>query len=124
MSLRSRRLVALGVVAATLVALVMGIQSIRSGEPDPDRFVARMAPARFDVWTTLADCESGGDWSANTGNGYYGGLQFGLTTWGEVGGETRPDLASRNEQIMRAEMLSETRGFDPWPSCAAQLGLD
>ena len=124
LSLRSRRLVALGVVIATLVVLGVGVQSIRSGEPNPDRFVARMAPDRVEVWDSLAQCESGGDWSANTGNGYYGGLQFGLVTWGEVGGETRPDLASRNEQIMRAEMLSEVRGFQPWPACSAQLGLN
>ncbi len=124
LSLRSRRLAALGVVATTVVLLVFGVQRIRSGEPNPDRFVARMAPARVEVWDSIAECESGSDWSANTGNGYYGGLQFGLTSWGEVGGETRPDLASRNEQIMRAEMLWERQGFSAWPTCAAKLGLN
>lgn len=124
LSLRSRRLVALGVVATTVVLLGFGVQWIRSGEPNPDRFVAGLSPARVETWDSLAECESEGDWSANTGNDYYGGLQFGLTSWGEVGGETRPDLASRNEQIMRAEMLWERQGFGAWPACSAKLGLN
>ena len=123
MSLRGRRTIASGVVVALLVLLVAGVQWVRSGEPDPDRFVAQMTPARVQLWDDMAQCESEGDWSANTGNGYYGGLQFSITSWEEVGGEIRPDLATRNEQIMRAEMLSELQGFQAWPFCSAQLGL-
>ncbi len=122
--LRSRRLVAFGVAATVSVVLVIGVQWIvGSPEPSPDRFVARLSLARVNLWDAIADCESGADWTANTGNGYYGGLQFSLESWAEVEGETRPDLASRNEQIMRAEMLSELQGFGAWPACADQLGL-
>jgi resuscitation-promoting factor RpfB len=78
------------------------------------------------VWDRLAQCESGGNWAINTGNGYYGGLQFGLGTWAGYGGTayaSRPDLASREEQIAVAERLRAARGYAPWPACAAKLGL-
>ncbi len=123
LTLQGRRVIAIGVVVALFVVVVVGVQSIVSSQPNPDRFVARLSPARVDVWDSLAECESGGDWSANTGNGYYGGLQFGLDSWADVGGETRPDLASRNEQIMRAETLEDSQGFGAWPTCSAELGL-
>lgn len=123
-SLRARRLFALSLAVVVLVVSMLAVQQIRSGEPHPDVFVARMDPARVEIWNSLAECESGSDWSANTENGYYGGLQFSLTSWGEVNGETRPDAASPNEQIMRAEMLWELQGFGAWPACSAKLGLD
>lgn len=122
-SLRTRRTIASAVAIALFVLLVAGVQWVGSGEPNPDRFVARMDPARVQLWDDMAQCESEGDWSANTGNTYYGGLQFSITSWEGVGGEIRPDLASRNEQIMRAEMLWERQGYAAWPSCSAQLGL-
>ncbi len=78
------------------------------------------------VWDDLAACESGGDWSTNTGNGYYGGLQFSSSTWqGYGGGEfaERADLASRDEQITVAERVRDDVGFGAWPSCAGGLGL-
>jgi hypothetical protein len=78
------------------------------------------------VWDRLAQCESGGNWAINTGNGYYGGLQFSLGTWAGYGGTAyaaRPDLASRVEQITVAERLRAARGYGPWPACAAKLGL-
>ena len=78
------------------------------------------------VWDQLAECESGGNWSINTGNGYYGGLQFSYGTWlaygGGAYGETA-NLASRDQQIAVAERLRADSGFHPWPACARKLGL-
>lgn len=75
------------------------------------------------VWDQVARCESGGNWAANTGNGYYGGLQFSLGSWRAVGGSGYPSQASREEQISRAEMLKARQGWGAWPSCTAKLGL-
>ena len=75
------------------------------------------------VWDRLAQCESGGNWSINTGNGYYGGLQFSLSTWQSVGGSGYPNQASRAEQIARAKILQARSGWGAWPACATQLGL-
>ena len=78
------------------------------------------------VWDQLASCESGGNWSINTGNGYFGGLQFSQSTWEGVGGlnyAPRADLASREQQIAAAEVLLKSSGWGAWPSCSAQLGL-
>lgn len=75
------------------------------------------------VWDRLAQCESSGNWSINTGNGYYGGLQFNLATWQSNGGTGYPHQASKAEQIAVAERLAAARGFSPWPQCAAKLGL-
>ncbi|HEX5394859.1 MAG TPA: transglycosylase family protein [Candidatus Saccharimonadales bacterium] len=75
------------------------------------------------VWDRLAQCESGGNWSINTGNGYYGGLQFTLSTWRSLGGSGYPNQASRSEQIARAQALQARSGWGQWPACAAKLGL-
>jgi len=78
------------------------------------------------VWDDLAQCESGGNWAINTGNGYYGGLQFSYDTWhGYGGGEFAeyPHQATREEQIIVAERLHAARGFQPWPACRIKLGL-
>jgi uncharacterized protein YabE (DUF348 family) len=75
------------------------------------------------VWDELAECESGGNWAANTGNGYYGGLQFNLGTWQSYGGSGYPNEASREEQIAVAERVQNAQGWGAWPSCAAELGL-
>ena len=78
------------------------------------------------VWDDLADCESGGNWSINTGNGYSGGLQFSGSTWLNYGGgefAERADQASRDEQITVAERVRADSGFGAWPSCAGRLGL-
>jgi hypothetical protein len=76
-----------------------------------------------DVWDSIARCESGGNWSTNTGNGYYGGLQFSLSSWRAVGGSGLPSQASKAEQIARAEILKSRQGFGAWPACTAKLGL-
>jgi hypothetical protein len=78
------------------------------------------------VWDDLARCESGGDWHINTGNGFYGGLQFTGQTWlGHGGGEFAPraDLASREQQIVVAERVLASQGWGAWPACSAKLGL-
>ena len=69
------------------------------------------------VWDKIAQCESGGNWHINTGNGYYGGLQFSLPTWQSVGGSGLPSDASREEQIKRAEILQARSGWGQW-GCA------
>jgi len=68
-------------------------------------------------WDAIAACESGGNWSINTGNGYYGGLQFSPGTWSSNGGSGMPHLASRSEQIRVAENVLQTQGIGAWPSC-------
>lgn len=75
------------------------------------------------VWYRLAQCESGGNWAANTGNGYYGGLQFTLSSWRAVGGSGYPNQASASEQIARAKVLQARQGWGAWPACSAKLGL-
>jgi uncharacterized protein YabE (DUF348 family) len=76
------------------------------------------------VWDQLAQCESGGNWAINTGNGYYGGLQFNLSTWQAYGGSGLPSANSREAQIAVAERLrAATGGYGSWPSCSAKLGL-
>jgi resuscitation-promoting factor RpfB len=76
------------------------------------------------VWDQLAQCESGGNWAINTGNGYYGGLQFNLSTWQSYGGTGYPHQASRETQIMIAERVrAATGGYGSWPACSAELGL-
>ena len=68
-------------------------------------------------WDRVAQCESGGNWSINTGNGYYGGLQFLASTWRAVGGTGLPHQHSKAEQIRRAEILKARAGLGQWPVC-------
>lgn len=76
-------------------------------------------------WDQLAECESGGNWSINTGNGFSGGVQFLRSTWLAMGGgEFAPDayLASKAEQIVIAERLLEVSGWGAWPGCTRKFG--
>jgi uncharacterized protein YabE (DUF348 family) len=76
------------------------------------------------VWDRLAKCEAGGNWATNTGNGYYGGLQFSLGTWHAYGGSGLPSNASRATQIAIAtKVRNASGGYGAWPACAASLGL-
>ena len=76
------------------------------------------------VWDSLAACESGGNWAINTGNGYYGGLQFNLGTWQSYGGTGLPSENSRETQIAVASRLRDASGgYGAWPHCSSQLGL-
>lgn len=91
----------------------------------PKRTTVIAAPSVVDgsVWDRLAKCESGGNWAINTGNGYYGGLQFSLGTWRGVGGSGLPSQASREEQIARAQIVLARQGWGAWPACTAKLGI-
>jgi hypothetical protein len=78
------------------------------------------------VWDQLAQCESSGNWHIDTGNGFYGGLQFLPSTWlGFGGGEFAPSahLASREQQIVVAERVLAAQGWGAWPACSQRLGL-
>ena len=79
-------------------------------------------PSNPAAWDRLAQCESGGNWAANTGNGYYGGIQFSLGSWQAVGGTGRPDQASRETQIAMGQRLWNQGGWSHWPACTAKLG--
>jgi len=71
-------------------------------------------------WDAIAQCESGGNWAINTGNGYFGGLQFAPGTWSSNGGAGMPHHASRSEQIRIAENVLRTQGIGAWPSCGGR----
>jgi cytoskeletal protein RodZ len=75
------------------------------------------------TWDALAQCEAGGNWAINTGNGYYGGLQFSAQSWHAVGGSGLPHQASRETQIAMGERLRAAQGWGAWPACSAKLGL-
>ncbi|MFT3715896.1 MAG: transglycosylase family protein [Gordonia sp. (in: high G+C Gram-positive bacteria)] len=84
------------------------------------------APAEPEgVWDQIAACESGGNWAINTGNGYYGGIQFDQSTWDAYGGQEfapRADLATREEQIAIGKRAQAAQGWGAWPVCAAGVG--
>jgi uncharacterized protein YabE (DUF348 family) len=84
---------------------------------------AKPAIADGSVWDALAKCEAGGNWAINTGNGYYGGLQFNLGTWRANGGTGMPHQASREEQIAVGQRVQASQGWGAWPGCARKLGL-
>lgn len=82
--------------------------------------------ASTNTWDRLAGCESGGNWHVNSGNGYYGGLQFSQGTWRSFGGARfafRADLASRPQQITIAEKVLDAQGWGAWPACSRRLVL-
>lgn len=77
------------------------------------------------VWDRIAQCESGGNWRINTGNGYYGGLQFSAGTWRAYGGgayAATADKASKAQQIAVASKVQRAQGWGAWPSCSARAG--
>lgn len=75
------------------------------------------------TWDALAQCESGGNWNINTGNGFYGGVQFTQQSWNGVGMSGSPHGASKAAQIEAAERLLAAQGWGAWPACSAKLGL-
>lgn len=85
-------------------------------------FAAPANAAPDSTWDQLAECESGGDWNINTGNGYSGGLQFNPQTWQAHGGSGNAADASRAEQIAVAENVLDNQGWGAWPSCSQQIG--
>ncbi len=113
-ALRAPRLAAATATAAAAVAVpVIGLAAPASAADDS-------------TWDALAQCESGGNWSINTGNSFYGGVQFSQPTWEGYGGTQyapRADLASREQQIATAEKVLVGQGWGAWPACSASLGL-
>jgi len=93
----------------------------RQQQPEPEP--SQPSSSGDSVWDRLAQCESGGNWSINTGNGYYGGLQFSLSTWRANGGSGMPHQASRAEQIRVAKRVQASQGWGAWPACTAKLGI-
>ncbi|ARX88144.1 peptidase [Streptomyces alboflavus] len=82
--------------------------------------------ADVDTWNKVAACESTNNWSINTGNGYYGGLQFTQSTWEAYGGTayaSRADLATKSQQIAVAEKVLDGQGPGAWPVCSQRAGL-
>lgn len=110
---RRRAGAALTVGGATVAAAV-----ISGGSP--------ASAATVPTWDKVAKCESGNRWNINTGNGYYGGLQFSQPTWNAYGGRTyapRADLATKKQQILVAEKVLKGQGPGAWPVCAPRAGL-
>ena len=104
----------IAVAGAALSAGAAAFAPAASAAPDSD-------------WDRLAQCESGGNWQINTGNGYHGGLQFSPSTWNAYGGQKYAPYAyqaSREQQIAVAEKVLAGQGWGAWPSCSAQLGLN
>ena len=93
---------------------------IPTSTPTPDP----KSPGNLEVWESIASCETNGNWTSDTGNGYFGGLQFSQGAWNSVGGNGNPAQASKDEQINRGKMLQEKRGWGVWGACAAKLGLN
>lgn len=88
--------------------------------------MATPAQAATSVWDKVAFCESTNNWSINTGNGYYGGLQFSQSTWNAFGGQSyasRADLATKAEQITVAQRVLAVQGPGAWPVCSKYAGL-
>ena len=101
----------------TLVACAFGLALA------PFALASGTAAAESTVnWDAIANCESGGNWAINSGNGYYGGLQFSEATWKTNGGTGMPNHASREEQIRIAENVLRTQGIGAWPDCGKASG--
>ena len=95
-----RKTIGMAVIGGALVAAPMAMST---------------ATANAVNWDAVAACESGGNWAINTGNGYYGGLQFNMSTWRANGGSGSPHTASRSEQIRVAENVLHNQGIGAWP---------
>lgn len=103
--------------------LILDSKNLSQGTPDSIRVGTRPISQ---VWDQLAQCEAGGNWAINTGNGFFGGLQFTQGTWEAHGGlnhARRADLASREEQIAIAERVKDNQGWGAWPACTSHLGI-
>lgn len=102
------------------------VRGTKKAETEGNTGAAAPAVADGSVWDAIAQCESGGDWSINTGNGYQGGLQFNPGTWAAYGGTAyapTADQATREQQIAIAEKTQAAQGWGAWPACTAKLGL-
>ena len=107
---------------ATRVATLAGVTGVAIAAPLMATGSASAATAS--EWDTVASCESGGNWSINTGNGYYGGLQFSASTWAAYGGTayaSTANQASKSQQIAVAEKVLAAQGKGAWPNCGTGL---
>jgi hypothetical protein len=115
-----------GVAPAAAVAMP-AVEDAPDDAPEPEVVTEPV----WNVWDTLAQCESTGNWHAATGNGYFGGLQEDMVFWGNHGGlayAARPDLASPEAQIQvaingRDGLIGKAQGWAAWPACSRRLGL-
>ena len=110
-------------VHAVRTPVVASSQTVRLGNADTTVSSVTLGST---VWDELAGCESGHHWADNTGNGFFGGLQFDYGTWiGAGGGKYAPraDKATREQQIAIAWAVQHARGWGPWPACSRKLGL-
>jgi len=105
-----RSLLRLAVVGAVATGVPLALAGTASAAPES-------------AWDKLAQCESGGNWKINSGNGYYGGIQFNATTWRAFGGSGMPHQASKSEQIAVAERTLAAQGWNAWPACSRKMGL-
>ena len=110
-TIKMNRTLRSGAAALALAGVSMGMAATS----------AQAAP--LSTWEALAQCESGGNWSINTGNGFYGGLQFTQQSWAGVGMTGSPQTASKAQQIEAGERLLALQGWGAWPACAAKLNL-
>lgn len=114
------------VAPAAAARIARGTKAAPAAPAAPAASSSAPAVAGGSVWDTLAQCESGGDWSINTGNGYQGGLQFSPSTWAAYGGTQfapTANLATREQQIAIAEKTQASQGWGAWPACTAKMGL-
>jgi hypothetical protein len=105
-------------IASLVIAALGGLAPVLASAPAD--------AASYATWDRLARCESGGRWHLNTGNGYYGGLQFSRSTWRAYGGghyARRADKASRVQQIRIAERVLHAAGWRSWPVCSRKIGV-
>ena len=105
-----------GVTLAAVSAATLALSATAANAATPTATSAS-------TWDALAQCESGGNWKTNTGNGFYGGLQFSHRTWRAHGGTGMAHQASRSEQIRVAEKVLANQGWKAWPACSKKLGL-
>jgi murein DD-endopeptidase MepM/ murein hydrolase activator NlpD len=116
----------MGQVQAAQITYTASVQqpSAQSYAVSPQPQATQVSAANGGVWDTIAQCESGGNWSTNTGNGYSGGLQFAPGTWAAYGdGSASAAGASKEAQIAAAEKVLAAQGWGAWPSCSAKAGL-
>jgi nucleoid-associated protein YgaU len=107
---KGRSLLRLAVVGAIATGAPLALAGTASAAPES-------------AWDKLAQCESGGNWNASTGNGYYGGIQFNAQTWHAYGGPGMPHQASKAQQIAVAERTLAAQGWNAWPACSRKMGL-
>ncbi len=119
---------AVQIAASTNINLTKEEIEVKKEEPKENTGKKASAPtkATTEIWEKLAFCESGGKWATNSGNGYYGGLQFSAQTWKAAGGTQYaplPHLATKEQQIAVADAWLARTSWGQWPACTSKLGL-